>query len=134
MMASPSTGSKSGKAKHPRLDLTLPIMDSVAEERKQSKACARDVYENLEVLSTIPLQDASSGGQKKVTESTKICWLLAKYSIETLAKVCQSISSLPIGRTELQQQHNTIAEQGGITTADATFLQEFVKEQCPSLL
>ena len=86
------------------------------------------------MLSTIPLQDASSGGQKKVTESTKICWLLAKYSIETLAKVCQSISSLPIGRTELQQQHNTIAEQGGITTADATFLQEFVKEQCPSLL
>jgi len=29
-MASRSTGSKSGKVKCPRLDLTLPIMDSVA--------------------------------------------------------------------------------------------------------
>ena len=88
-------------------------MDSVAEECKWSKACARDVSEHLEVLSTIPLQDASSGRQKKVTESSKICWLLAKYSIETLAKVCQSISSPPIGRTELQQQHNTTYSRTG---------------------
>ena len=48
-------------------------MDSVAEERKRSKACARDASEHLEVFSKIPLQDASSGRQNEVTESTKIC-------------------------------------------------------------
>ena len=133
-MASRTVGtSKSGKAKRPRLDLTLPSLDSVARERERSKACAREVSDHFEALSTIQLQDTSAGRQKKVTESAKICWLLAKYSIETVGKVCRSISSLPIGMTELQQC-TAIAEEGGITNAEATFLEDFVKEQCPSLL
>ena len=126
-MASRTVASTSSKAKCPRLDKTLPSLDSVAREREQGKACAREVLEHVEALSKIQLQDASAGRQKKVDENAKICWLLAKYSFETVAKVCRSISSLYPNMTEFQRFDN-LAEQGGITTADAAFLEEFVKE------
>ena len=32
------------------------------------------------------------------------------------------------------QRYNALAEQSGITTEDATFLQAFVKDHCTSLL
>ena len=91
MMASRTVASTSSKAKRPRLDKTHPSLDSVAREREQGKACAREVSEHVEALSKIQLQDASAGRQWP--KNAKICWLLAKYSFETVAKVCQSKKS-----------------------------------------
>ena len=42
----------------------------------------REVSDHFEALSTIQLQDASAGRQIKVTESAKICWLLASMRVE----------------------------------------------------
>ena len=118
------------KAKRRRL---LPSIESVALERERSKARASEVVHHFEALSSIELRDVSPRRQKNVTESARVCWLIAKYSIETVAKVCQGISCLPDGMTEFQR-YNALAEQSGITTEDATFLQAFVKDQCTSLL
>ena len=129
-----SHASDPGKAKHPRLDMTLASLDDLVRERERSQASARDVARYVEALSAVPLQETSAQRQNKLTESDKACWLLAKYSIETVSKVCRCLSSLPaVGMTEYQR-HSALVEQACVTAADAAFLQEFVTEQCPSLL
>ena len=105
------------KAKRRRL---LPSIESVSLERERSKARASEVVHHFEALSSIELQDVLPRRQKNVTESARVCWLMCKV--------------LHKFQRHKFQRCNALAEQSGITTEDATFLQAFVKDQCPSLL
>ena len=55
-----SRASDPGKAKRPRLNMTLASLDDLVRERERSQASARDVARYVEALSAVPLQETSA--------------------------------------------------------------------------
>ena len=118
-------------AKRPKLE--LPSLDELRAEKEQEKSVVSEVKKNLKVLKEAKVQNLSARRLKKLTEESKIIWLLVAHGIETISMVCTVIRSLPVGMTMVQRTR-TIARLASVTESEANFMDQFVTEECPSLL
>ena len=118
-------------AKRPKLE--LPSMDMLRAEKEQEKSVVSEVKDHLKVLKEAKVQDLFARRLKKLTEENKITWLLAAHSIRTICSVCTVMRSLPVGMTHVQRIR-AIARLASVTENEATFMDEFITEECPSLL
>lgn len=121
------------KAKRKRSESTLPSLDTLFKQEEKRRKCSKDLVEHFEALSVIEFNSTDLSQLENIPEGAKICWLFSKYSVDTIMKVCRCESLFPVGMTETQRKEN-IASQAGVSVQVASFLQEFVREQCPSLL
>ena len=118
-------------AKRPKLE--LPSMDMLRAEKEQEKSVVSEVKDHLKVLKEAKVQDLSVRRLKKLTEENKITWLLAAHGIKTICSVCTVMRSLPVGMTHVQRIR-AIARLASVMKNEATFMDEFITEECPSLL
>ena len=118
-------------AKRPKLE--LPSLDELRAEKEQEKAVVSEVKTNLKALKEAKLQNLSARRLKKLTEDSKIMWLLVAHGVKTIAMVCTVLRSLPVGMTHIQRTR-AIARLASVTEDEATFMVQFIPEDCPSLL
>ena len=95
--------------------------------------CMSEVKDHLKVLKEAKVQDLSARRLKKLSEENKITWLLAAHGIRTICSVCTVMRSLPVGMTHVQRIR-AVARLASVTENEATFMDEFITEECPSLL
>ena len=120
----------SGKNKRRRTDYHLPSLDSVFHQNKANKT---HLLQGFSQVSQVDLQHETCDLNGVPENALKVCWVIAKFSIEVVMKVTQCQLLLPSGLTENQRKH-VIASRAGISVDDATFIGEFVRDQCPSLM
>ena len=118
-------------AKRPKLE--LPSMDMLRVEKEQEKSVVSEVKDHLKVLKEAKVQDLSVRRLKKLTEENKITWLLAAHGIRTICSVCSVMRPLPVGMTHVQRIRAIVC-LASVTENEATFMDEFITEECPSLL
>ena len=73
-------------AKRPKLE--LHSLDELRAEKEQEKAVVSEVKTNLKALKEAKLQNLSARRLKKLTEDSKIMWLLVAHGVKTIAMVC----------------------------------------------
>ena len=121
--------SSTGKSKRRRTDYSLPSLDSVF----QASTTNRDtLLQNVSEMSKLdfrgPLCDLSS-----VPENVKVCWLISRFSLETVMKISQCHRDLPTGLT-VKQHKSFVAERTDASVEDADFIEDFISNHCPSLI
>ena len=126
-----ASGRSEMAAKRPRLE--LPSLDELRAEKEQEKSVVSEVKSNLKALKEAQVHNLSARRLKKLSEDSKIIWLLVAHDIKTIAMVCTVIRSLPVGMTHAQRTR-TIARLASVTENEATFMDQFITEECSSLL
>ena len=126
-----ASGRSEMDAKRPKLE--LPSLDELQAEKEQEKLVVSQVKSNLKALKEAKVQNLLARRSKKLTEDSKIIWLLVAHGIKTIAMVCTVMCSLPVGTTHVQRTR-AIAPLASVTENEATFMDQSITEECPSLL
>ena len=98
------------------------------EMARASIASSGNISEAYKALNEATLSNVPEADRLSQHELTT--WIVARYGMECLHKVCKVMSGLPESLTKLQQSHYLKTLTG---SEDAPFVSELIDTRCPSL-